>query len=180
MYRDILPKFLRESSLYRAVLDSWQIEVDKCNGELDDFFLQLIPTKATWTLPYWETLIGITHARSLTNEARREVIVSRLRGTGTASKSMIESMAAAFSGGLVEIIEDANSYSFKVKFVGVHGIPLNLAGLTEAIEIVKPAHLVFDYEYTFMTWDAHDAYNMTLDEWDALNLKLDEFETYQQ
>jgi len=180
MYRDVLPPFLTESMLYQGVLDAWEVENEKCGRTLDDFLLQCIPFKATWSLPYWETILGITNTKNLSDVARREVVISRLRGAGTASKSLIESMAAAFSGGEVTIIERPETHSFIVKFIGALGIPANLEGLTQAINRVKPAHMLFSYEYSYMTWDQHDGYAMTWDEWDALALTFDEFEAYKE
>ena len=66
---------------------------------------------------------------------------------------MIKNTAEAFSGGEVDIIENFNDYSFIVKFVGVKGIPKNLALFKQMLEEIKPAHLNYELEFTYNTWD---------------------------
>ena len=83
---------------------------------------------------------------------RREQILAKIRGTGTVTKEMIKNTAEAFSGGEVDVIEYPEEYRFVVKFIGVRGIPPNMAGFIEALEQIKPAHLAYDFEYTYVTW----------------------------
>ena len=65
---------------------------------------------------------------------------------------MIRSVAANYSNGEVEIIEDNENYKFVVRFVGQLGIPGNMDNLKLTIEEIKPAHLVVEYEYIYNTW----------------------------
>ncbi len=93
---------------------------------------------------------------------------------------MIANTAASYSNGEVEVIENPDNYSFIIKFVGSKGIPANMADLAITIEEIKPAHLAFSFEYTWMTWNEFENYNKTFDEWDMLNLSWDEFEMYEE
>ena len=65
---------------------------------------------------------------------------------------MIKNTAESFSGGEVEIIENNPDYSFTVKFVGVKGVPSNMKGFLNMLETIKPAHLNYNIEYTYLTW----------------------------
>ncbi|GAD14194.1 hypothetical protein GBL_2411 [Geobacillus kaustophilus GBlys] len=67
---------------------------------------------------------------------------------------MIQNAAAAFSGGEVEVIEYPSEYRFEVKFIGVKGIPPNMAGFIDMLEQIKPAHLAYSFKYTYTVWDA--------------------------
>ena len=80
----------------------------------------------------------------------------------------------------VEVIDDNANYRFIIKFIGILGIPGNMADLTITIEEIKPAHLSYVFEYTFLTWNEFDNYNKTWNEWDALNLTWNEFEKYKE
>lgn len=93
---------------------------------------------------------------------------------------MIQDVASSYSNGEVDVIEDNANYRFIIKFVGVKGIPANMADLTLTIEEIKPAHLAFEFEFTYLTWNEFDNYSKTSDEWDNLNLTWDEFETYRE
>lgn len=86
------------------------------------------------------------------HEFRRERIRGKVRGTGTVTKHMIAQTARSYSNGEVEVIEDNEKSRFAVKFVGTKGIPANMADLNLNIEEIKPAHLSFEFEYTFNTW----------------------------
>ncbi|MBM7111327.1 putative phage tail protein [Brevibacillus laterosporus] len=134
--------------------------------------------KATWGLDLWEQQYGIPTNRSKPLEQRRAVVMAKKRGTGTVTKEMLQNVAAAFSGGEVKIIEYASEYRFVVHFVGTLGIPPNIEDLTTIIEELKPAHLNFEYKYTYLTWDELDSYNFTWDELDQLNLTWNELEVY--
>lgn len=150
---------------------------DTLKADVTDLINQLYVASATWGLKYWEDFLGI-HNPLPTYESRREVIMSTLRGAGTTTKEMIKSLAAAFSGGEVDVIEDNPNYRFIIKFVGTKGVPPNMAGLIDAVEKAKPAHLAYVFDYTYMTWAQHDAYGYTWGDWDALNLTWDMFEVY--
>lgn len=117
---------------------------------LKEFFI----STATWGLVRWENLFGITTDKSRSYEYRREVILAKLRGSGTTTKQMIKNVAIAFSGGEVVIHENPEECSFVVQFVGVKGIPPNMAGLMKALDEAKPAHLAYSFKYTYTTWSA--------------------------
>jgi hypothetical protein len=93
---------------------------------------------------------------------------------------MIQNVAKSFSNGDVDIVEDNTDYQFTVKFVGTMGIPPNMDDLTAAIEDIKPAHLAFIFEYTYITWAEFDSYNKTWDQWDTFNLTWNQFEEYRE
>ena len=77
---------------------------------------------------------------------------------------MIKNTAEAFSGGEVEVIENFSDYSFIVKFVGVKGIPKNLALFKKMIEEIKPAHLNYELAFTYTVWSMVMAATNTWDD----------------
>lgn len=155
-------------------------EVEKIATNKDIAINQGFVETATILLSRWEKIFGLEIDVSKSNEFRRERIKAKIRGQGTTTKQMIVDVASSFSNGEVEVIEDFPNYKFKIKFVGVKGIPANLTDLTITINEIKPAHLSFEYEFTFVTWNEFDSYNKTWNEWDGLNLTWDELETYKE
>ncbi|MDF2570491.1 MAG: hypothetical protein K0R55_2095 [Sporomusa sp.] len=113
------------------------------NKTIDECFVN---TAAT-LLSRYEKIYGLAVDVSKSDEFRRERIRAKIRGIGTVTKQMIIDTAASYSNGEVEVIEDPENYSFKIKFVGTMGIPANMADLTLTIEEIKPAHLAFSFEY---------------------------------
>ena len=90
---------------------------------------------------------------SLSYEQRREIIIAKIRGQGTTTAEMIRSVAEAFTGGEVEVIEDSPNYHFIVRFVGVYGIPRNMQAFISILEDIKPAHLWYTFDYKYVIWN---------------------------
>lgn len=120
---------------------------------IPDLLKQFFVKTATWGLDYWENEFGIVTNRSNSYVRRREIILAKMRGSGTSTKARIKSVAEAFSGGEVDVIEHNEEYSFEVKFIGVLGIPPNMAGFLNMLDEIKPAHLGYSISYTYTVWN---------------------------
>jgi hypothetical protein len=123
------------------------------NYALPNLLEQFFVNKATWGLAFWENELGITTDYSQSYARRREIILAKLRGTGTSTKERIKNVAIAFSGGEVDVIEYPDEYRFEVKFIGVLGIPPNMAGFFAMLNDIKPAHLGYSISYTYTVWN---------------------------
>lgn len=155
-------------------------EVSTLANKLDETIDQCFVNTATSILSRYEKIYGIQVDVNKSDEFRRERIKAKIRGTGTVTKQMIIDTASAYSNGEVEVIEETYNYSFRIKFIGVRGVPANMADLTLTLNEIKPAHLAFTFEYTYITWNEVESYNKTFDEWEGLNLTWDEFEKYRE
>ncbi|WP_246608366.1 YmfQ family protein [Paenibacillus agaridevorans] len=118
-----------------------------------DLANQFYVSTATWGLSYWEQEFGLATDPSMSYEWRREIIFAKLRGHGTVTKQMLIGVAAAFSGGEVDVLEYPDEYRFVIQFIGVLGVPANLAGFMAMLEQIKPAHLSVSFLYTYTIWD---------------------------
>ena len=177
---DLLPPYYAVSAQVIDLQSAFEYWTEALKDARDDLFEQLFVDTSTWGLELWEAALGIKTDVTKSVAFRCTRVISKLRGLGTTTVEMIENVAESFINGDVEIIEHPELYSFDVKFVSVYGIPPNLEDLTAAIEEIKPAHLAFNYIYSYMTWAEHDGYNYTWDEWDAMSLTWDDFETYRE
>lgn len=149
-----LPQYWQDIEQMKALQKTLGIEAGLLWPMLDDLLNQFYIETATWGLDHWETVFGLAIDRNKSYEYRRERVKSKIRGAGTATKQMVINIASAFAGGEAEVIEYPKESRFVIKFVGLKGIPPNIAGLTAAIEEIKPAHLAFTFEYTYNYWDA--------------------------
>ncbi len=118
-----------------------------------DLANQFYVSTATWGLAFWEKEFGLMTDPSMSYEWRREIIIAKLRGHGTVTRQMLIGVAAAFSGGEVEVMEYPDEHRFVIRFIGVLGVPANMSGFIEMLEQIKPAHLSYSFLYTFTTWD---------------------------
>jgi uncharacterized protein YmfQ (DUF2313 family) len=138
----------------KKLLDILAEQIAKLNNRTEDVRAQNIVDMSTWSLSRWEQELGLTVDTSKSFDTRREMIKAKLRGTGTTTPQMIQRTASAFSGGDVSVEEVPNEYKFIVRFVGVLGIPQNMAGLIQILEEIKPAHLAYEFAYTYTFWES--------------------------
>lgn len=137
-------------------------QINKLTSNLNETIDQCFVNTATSLLSRYEKIYGIQVDVNKSDEFRRERIRAKIRGIGTVTKKMIKDTARSYSNGEVEVIEDPANYKFIIKFVGTKGIPANMADLTLTIEEIKPAHLSFEFVYTYNTWN--DVSGMTWNE----------------
>lgn len=149
----LLPWFYKGNITMQELQNSASKELGRLYYHLEDFINQLFVDTATWGLSIYEKELGLTTNPSLSYEERRELIKAKLWGRGTTTKQMIKETAEAFSGGEVDVIEYPSEYRFVVKFIGVKGIPRNMQGFIDMLEAIKPAHLAYEFKYTYTVWD---------------------------
>lgn len=149
-----LPLYERKSSIFRAVLNSEDKEFRNTEQQLEIVDRNLFVDTAIEALPIYERDLGIKPNSALRYDQRREQITSRNRASfDQTTKATIKAVAAAYSNGEVEVNATDTPGVYEIRFVGIRGIPDNIEGLKQAIDIIVPAHLQFNYVYTFNTWD---------------------------
>lgn len=149
---ELLPDYyqgIKETQELQTILG---YKVGNIKQKTEDILEQSFISSATQGLDRWEKIFGIQTDSSKSYERRREILLAKLRGTGTTTKEMIKSVARAFSGGEVDVIEYPEEYRFMVHFIGIKGIPQNMAGLIAALDEIKPAHLAYGFKYTYTVW----------------------------
>ena len=172
-----VPKFIYNGKIFHETYKAQEYELGILYWEIDDILKQHFIDTATWGLTYWEKEYGIPTNLNHSYEERREVVKAKKRGKGTCTKSLIKNVAEAFSGGECKVIENTAPYTFTIQFVSVKGIPKNLDGLRNAIDDIKPAHLIFDFKYTYTSWGYLDSKNLSWQNAEALT--WEELEIYE-
>ena len=147
-----LPDYYATSRVMRSIMQAQGAELDSLFQTLDEILNQSFVPTATWGLEIWEQELGIHTEKNKPVDQRRSVIISKLRGIGTVTVSLIKSIAEAYDGGTVEVTEEPGEYKFTVTFVDTRGVPPNIDDLKAAIEEIKPAHLTVEYAFTYSTW----------------------------
>lgn len=148
-----LPPYYDRSRIMQAIQAASDDELAAVYAFLEDLKQQfLTPATATWGLGIWERELDLQTDISKTNEERREIIMARLKGIGATGKNVLTDAAAAFSGGEVEVIEYPAESRFVIKFTGTLGVPKYMDSFIAMVEDVKPAHLTYSFEYTYVWW----------------------------
>ncbi|WP_455822994.1 YmfQ family protein [Clostridium butyricum] len=171
-----VPQDIYNSNVFNKIYKSQEYQLGVLYWQIDDLLKQCFIDTATWGLVYWEEEYGIVTNLNYSYEERREVVKAKKRGQGTCSKSLIKNVAEAFSGGECNVLENTAPYTFTIQFVGIKGIPKNMQGLINVIDEIKPAHLIYDFKYTYTSWDYLDSKNLTCNE--AEKITWDNIEIY--
>lgn len=147
-----LPPWYKDSAIMIQLQDTMAKEMGLSYWHEEDILNQCFVDTATWGLDFWEKVLNITTDLNKAYEDRREVIKAKLRGSGTTTVQMIKNAAEAFSGGECNVIQHPENYSFTVQFIGIKGIPKNMESFKQMLEDIKPAHLAYDFKYTYTVW----------------------------
>ncbi|HBV95630.1 MAG: phage portal protein [Peptococcaceae bacterium BICA1-7] len=147
-----LPRYYETSRVMGSILQAQGTEMDKFHQALDETLDQFYVNTATWGLDTWEKELGLSSYAGKPDDQRRSRIISRLRGVGTTTVSLIKNVAESYVYSAVEVTVSPAQYGFTVKFVDTRGVPPNLEDLQAAVEEIKPAHLTVMYQFTYTTW----------------------------
>ena len=147
-----LPFYYRKSAVMREIIDSIETEFSRLQSETNLTENQFFVILSDRDISKHEQDVGLAPDSEADIDTRRGRVLSKLRGTGTVTKSMMKNVAASFVNGKIEIIEYPSEYAFAVKFNSKTGIPYNLSDIQAMIEEIKPAHLAVDYIFTYRLW----------------------------
>jgi hypothetical protein len=165
-----VPKFIQQVQAYKAVIDAQGAEFDTLRTNIEDILKQFyVETATEWGLDLWEQMLDLKSYAGKPLDQRRSRIISKLRGMGTVTISLIKNVAESYVNGTVEVAENTSEYGFTIKFIDTRGVPPNLDDLKNAIEEIKPAHLAVEYKFRYLIWDELDNINTT---WDSLDAHL--------
>ena len=147
-----MPGYYRKSKVMNDLIHSIENEFERLKQETilteNQFFVIL----SDRDIKNHEEDVGLVPDASADIETRRGRVLSKLRGTGTVTKTMMKNVAASFVNGDIEIIEYPSEYCFAVKFTSKTGVPYNIADIQAMIEEIKPAHLAVEYIFTYRLW----------------------------
>lgn len=147
-----MPKYYRDIVEIEELQNAIDLQLDELDIMSNEVLKQFFIYTATWSLPIWERIFGLTVGDTTSNlKERRENIISKLRSYGTTTKEMIARVAKVFTNGEIEVIEDNPNYSFTIKFTSIVGIPDNLENFKKVVATIKPAHLNFNVEFRYNT-----------------------------
>lgn len=157
-----MPKYYRDILEIEELQNAIDLQLDELDIISNEVLKQFFIYTATWSLPVWERIFGLTVGDTTSNlKERRENIISKLRSYGTTTKEMIARVARAFTNGEIEVIEDNPNYAFTIKFTSIVGVPQNLDNFKATIDIIKPAHLAYTVEFRYNTHGQINKHELT-------------------
>jgi hypothetical protein len=76
------PAFLAETQAARDIYFAHGRAIGDIYSAFDDYFFQSYPSLATWSIPIWESLLGLPSIVSLSLSERRSLVEETARGNG--------------------------------------------------------------------------------------------------
>lgn len=150
--KTLVPEAIWRIREFNVLYDTEGAELDDVYYAVNDVLDQCFVSSATWGLKFWEAVLGIPADESKEAAYRRDVVLSKIKGSGTVTVSMIDTVAESYSNGEIDIVEHNDASAFEVVFVSTKGTPPNLSDLQNAIEELKPAHLAVTYTFMYNTY----------------------------
>lgn len=154
------PDYYINSDVMKQINTANSAELTILNNRVDTEYNNMYPdTSDADTLSRFEKDNGLTIMPNYDLSYRRTRIYSKLIGQGDFSVGMIKSIAKVFVNGDVDATLDIPNFTITIKFISVYGIPPNLDDFKEAIEEVKPAYFLVNYEFTYELWSEVSNFN---------------------
>ena len=159
-----LPAYYRKSKVMNMLFRSIESEYKRLRNEVTLTENQFFVILAGKNIQNHEQDVGVSPDDTADLETRQGRVLSKLRGTGTVTKTMMKNVAASFVNGDIEITEYPSRYMFSVAFTSKQGVPYNLQDIKDMIEEIKPAHLAVEYIFTYRLWEdvKNDLQNWTM------------------
>lgn len=161
-----MPAYYKKSRVMKEIINSIDNEIQRLQNTVAITENQFFVTLADRDIQKHEQDVGLISDAVADIETRRGRILSKLRGTGTVTKTMMKNVAASFVNGDIEITEYPSEYCFAVKFTSRTGVPYNISDIQKMIEEIKPAHLAVEYIFTYRLWQ--DILE-SLNNWETVN-----------
>lgn len=149
-----LPYYERHSIIFNEILNAYDKEFRRLEQDTQIVDRNMLLDTAVESLDIFERDLGIEINKKLNYKQRREQVSARNRSSfEQTTEETIKNVAIAFSNGEVEVNKTDIVGVFEIKFIGAKGIPDNIEGLKEALDIIIPAHLGLTYTFTFNAWE---------------------------
>ncbi|MDD2402353.1 MAG: DUF2313 domain-containing protein [Clostridia bacterium] len=168
-----LPPIYDDVVQIQKLLETEAIEYEELDTNIsvveDDFFIE---TAKNTGLTRVEKIFNITVPIGATEEERRSVIKSVIRGIDKLSATVIKNISLAYQNGEVDVTFVPSN--IVIKFISVVGVPTNIEELKNYLNKRKPAHLGVVYVIRYIT--IANVQTMTIEE--IQNTKLDQFSPF--
>lgn len=147
---ELLNKIYRKDKVTIDIIDALKVKLTEAEDKINDIYKQIFLDYSTWYLEEKEKEIGISKKPDDIDK-RRAYVKTRLLGTGTATKELLESTANSVEGVQVEILFDYENMLVTINFLKVENNKY-LGVVKRAVENMIPYHLDLDLKYDHVNW----------------------------
>lgn len=143
------PSFLSEVQAARDIYFAQGRTIADLYATFDDYLMQCYPAHATWSIPIWESLLGLPSIVSLTTQERRAIIEETVKSNGGFRTQLMAAIGRQV-GSPPTVIDNYANYSTVIR-LPVSGTDPNSAKYRSAAESVisriKPSGINVSVSY---------------------------------
>lgn len=147
----MLPFLYQNSDYIKGIQNGFESERLVLENEAIDFYNNLFIDTSSWSLEFWEKFLGVKSISADINE-RRNVIKNKLKFRGVTNFNSIKELCSQYGYGEIEIDEKFDEGKFIIRFISKEGEPNNIKDLIAQINSIIPAHVGYDFNFTYMYW----------------------------
>ena len=136
---DYLPAFLAKSKHFKNANDADSREHETIRLDLQDLLDQCYVDSATWGLPIWEDLVGIT-TPTKGYVARRAAVKARLQATYSVTLTFVNDLVNQYVVNNSAVVVDVPS-DYRIDIMIHDGQVVSWADMLQALRIWLPAHI---------------------------------------
>ena len=165
---NMLPRIYRKDKWLNDLFNAVGLSIDRLEQDCENALNELFGDTATYALPMYEKEL-LLNGDGKTLEDRRAAVIAGWQRGGKVDIYQIQAAANAWRNG--ETVVDFRNGKIVVTFVGAFGVPDDMQGLRDAINIIKPAHLIVEYVFRYLLIkDIHEV--KTIAEMNDTNLSM--------
>lgn len=174
-----LPIFMRKSLYLQELINALELVNDDIRNEIKDLDNQLYISKATWMLDYYEEELGIEKVADKPIDERRQLIMSKWRGTGNVNAEMIRDIVESYipnleaDGLLIEFVDS----TIRITFTSLKGVPANIQDCENSIREIMPCHLALEFVFRYNSWAQIEATGNTWSYYETNNITWENLQT---
>lgn len=168
---------LRKNSLIDCELLAYQAAFDVLEDALkkieDDAFVQ---TATGEGLSMHEKMVGLQERPSVSLDTRRALVLYRrsIAPFDFNLSGMINSIRGM--GMESEIIENYTDERLKIISINLLDDFYDLDSVKASLYTMLPAHLEYEFDIGFMSWEIFENYDVDWNEWDSMDFTWDQFD----
>ena len=144
---NMLPRIYRKDKWLNDLFNAVGLSIDRLEQDCENALNELFGDTATYALPMYEKEL-LLNGDGKTLEDRRAAVIAGWQRGGKVDIYQIQAAANAWRNG--ETVVDFRNGKIVVTFVGAFGVPDDMQGLRDAINIIKPAHLIVEYVFRYL------------------------------
>ena len=155
MLQSVTPMY-NKNSLALGVFEANGKVMNNVLATIRNLKAEMYPQNATWSIAYWEQMLGIKTKKNLSDSVRVQKVLFEMNKYFTVTRNRIENTVNIYvSNKNARVTEDEGEYSFTIEVPVNHDF--DAAAIHRAVEEIKPAHLDFnmihriDMQYLFGT-----------------------------